>query len=415
MGQSFVPGDIELSEMTLEGEDFFQNFVGFSFQEHLFAPYVKGSVRVAQQQGAQEIFTGEKDSSIVFNTPNGEKRKYSLMRTNNIGNIKTDENQRTRWFDVEILSKHALINNATPNYQKSIKNKQISSVIESIAKEGLGLEIPFNIDKTKGLQGSDNQPLILTQRSPLKHLDELRRLAVSNDDYDGFLLFSGIGDSGGEELNFKSIHELLKKDPVVTLTNLTNFEIGSSMGGMTMENAIEVWMPQQTDAMAKGASFSQGTTKFDINTTKVSYPKYKYGADRQQYGSKTSTNPGKTSGFVNEPHNGLPGTYNVIVEDSRSPDTYRPETAAYTEALFQDMAQNFLTVKIPGNSNLKVGQIVDFDMREDTENNLNKDTKFSGKNLIIGMTHYVGPVSDRPRYVTYLDLVNVQTTNGKIS
>lgn len=413
---SWVPGDVELSDMTLEGTDFYESFTSFHFQEHLFTPYVRGNVRVVQQQGAQNLFDGTKDSSITFNTPEGEKRKYSLMRTDKIGNIQTDENQRTRWFDVGMLSKHVLVNNATPNYQKSVKNKQISSVVESIFKEGLGLEIPMNIDSTRGLAGSDNSPLILTQRSPLMHLDELRRLAVSStQDYDGFLMFSGIGDSGGEEMNFKSIYDILNKDPVFELTNMVNFEVGQTLGGMTMGNAMEIWLPTQTSGAAKGSSFSQGTTKFDVNTLTASYPKYKYGADRQEYGSKTSLNKGKTSGFVNEPHNGMQGTYNVIAEDSRGPDSYRPETAAYTQSLFDDMVQNALTVKIPGNSNLKVGSIVDFQFRENTENFLNKDTQFYGKNMIIGMTHYVGPLSDRPRYVTYLDLVNVQTYNGKVS
>ena len=416
MTDSYVPGDLEIADFKLEGNDYREDFVSFYFQENLFAPYVKGRVRLVGQEGFQSKFDGTKGSSITFSTPNSQKRKYSTLMTKSIGNLMTDESQRTRWMDMEFVSKHLITNNATPNYQKSVKNKQISSIVKTVFQEGLGLEIPLNVDDTRGLQGSDHQPVILTQRSPLMHLDALRQAAVSlKSDYDGFLLFSGIGESGGEEMNFKSVWSLLNSDPVFDLTNYSNHEMRSSLTGITMNNVIESWIPTQTDAMAKMSSFSSGVTKLDINTMQASYPKYEYGASRQQYGSKTSLNPGKTSGFVAEPYNGLPGTKNVITEDSRNYDSYIPETVAYTESLFRDMMQSSITVKVPGNSNLRVGQVINYDMRENTDNVENKDTKFYGKHLIVGMTHYVGPMSDRPRYVTYLDLANIETYNGAIS
>lgn len=407
------PGDIDLSDITLEGIDYSQNFVSMIVQEHIFAPFIKASIQLNQQQGAQALFDGSQDSSITFATPEGGKRRYTL-RTDTVRDVQGDASQRSRNFTVDLVSKHALINNSTPNYQKSFKNQEISGIIESIFKEGLGLEIPLNVSQTRGLQGSDLQPMILTQKSPLMHIADLMRSAISSNNYDGFLAFSGIGGSGGEEMNFKSIFELIKGSSVASISNMTNFEINSSFQTM-MNNAIEIWLPEQTSALAKGAAFSNGTTKFDMNKMIAEIPELVMGIARQALGSQTSLNPGMISGFINEAFNGMPGTSNIIMEDSRRPDSGRAETAPYTEALFSDIMQNALTIKIPGNSNLKIGDIIDFDFRENTDNFLNKDTKFYGKNLIAGITNYIGPMSDRPRYVTYLDLVNIQTYNGKIS
>jgi hypothetical protein len=407
------PGDVEIGSVDVEGKDVSEKFVSMIFQEHLLSPFMRSNVRLNQYEGSQNDFDGSKDSSISFSTPDGKKRKYTI-RMNGISDITSTENQRSRNFSLDFVSPHAILNNATPNYQKSFRNKQISSVIPDILKEGLGLNIPINIDDTKGLHGSDYQPIILTQKSPLKHIADLASMSISDKNYDGFLMFSGIGESGKEEFNFKNIYNILQKPSVATITNLTNYELNSDINNSMMNNAIEIFYSAQSSAMEKGAAFGTGTTRYDVNKAVADVPQLQYGSERQTLGNTTSLNPGKNSGFVTNPYNGMPGTSNIILEDSRRPDSFRAETAPYTQSLLSDMTQNFLTVKIPGNSNLKVGDIIDFDFRENTENFQNKDTKFYGKNLIIGLTNYIGPVNDSPRYVTYLDLVNIQTYNGKV-
>lgn len=390
-------------------------FVSAVVQEHLLSPFVRAKVEVNQYEGMQGSLTGEKKSGITFSTPEGKKRRYSELAVNNVGNYRSDQAQRSRNFVAEMLSSHALGNNATPNYQKSFRNIQISDMVSSVLKDGLNVKIPVNIDPTKGLQGSDYQPIILTQKSPLMHIEDLRRMAVSDKNYDGFMMFSGIGGSGGEEIFFKNVYDMLKGSPVSTITNMTNFEINSDLQAETMHNAIEVFVQTPLGAMEKGPSFGVGTTKYDVQKGVATVPSLDFGRDRQRTGSSTSLNPGNVSYFVNDPVNGMPGTSSMVLEDSRRPDTTRAETAPYTDSLFSDMKQNFLTVKLPGNSNYRLGDIVNFEFRENTDNFLNKDTQFYGKNMVIGMTHYIGPLSDRPRYVTYLDLVNIQTYNGKVS
>lgn len=414
---SYVPGDVEISKVELEGRDFSQNFTSIITKEHIFSPFLKTHVNISQYTGEMGNFDGTQESSVVFNTPDGAKRRYAKMLTNGLFDVTMDDAGRSRNFTSQFLSKHAIINNATPNFQKSFKNKQISGVIESIVKDGLGLEIPFNIDKTKGLHGSDDQPIILTQKSPLRHLDDLRRMAISENNYDGFLLFSGIGKSGGEELNFKSIYDLIKQDPVGELLNLSSYEINSQLDSPLMHNIIEMFHaagPNDQQTYKSGA-FSKNATRYDINNATFDVPGLDAGKKRQKTGSDTSTNPGQVSGYVNDPYNGMPGTYNVLLEDSRRPDSHRAETAPYTESLFADMMSSFFTVKVPGNSNLKVGDIIQYNGRENTDGFLNKDTQVYGKHIITGITNYIGPITDRPRFVTYLDLVNIQSYNGVIS
>jgi len=414
---SYVPGDVEISSLVLEGRDFAENFTKIVTKEHIFAPFVKTLVDVSQYTGEMGNFDGTRESSVVFKTPDGLKRRYEKLLTNGLYDVAIDAAERARNFTTQFVSKHALINSATPNFQKAFKNKQISGVIEGILKDGLGVDLPINIDKTKGLHGSDDQPIILTQKSPLRHIDDLRRMAISDQNYDGFLLFSGIGSSGGEELNFKSIYDMLKKDVVAEITNLSNYEVNSDLGAPIMHNVIEMFMaagPNQQGSFKKGA-FSKNATRYDVNKAAFDVPKLVAGKARQMLGSATSLNPGQVSGFVNNPFNSMPGTYNVLLEDSRRPDSHRAETAPYTEALFADMMTSFFTIKIPGDTNLKIGDIIHYSGRENTDNFLNKDTQVYGKHIITGITNYIGPISDRPRFVTYLDLVNIQSYNGVIS
>ena len=409
------PGDVEFGDLDIEGTDVSQHFFSIVFKEHLLSPFVLGRVALNQYEGMAGNFDGSKKSSIVFGTPNGNKRRYDNMLVNNTSEMGIDDAQRSRNLMSELISKHAITSNFTPNFQKSFKNIQVSDMVNRVLSDGLGMEIPMNIDITKGLQGSDYQPIIMTQKSPLKHIEDLRRMAVSNENYDGFLTYSGIGESGGEEFFFKSVYDLIKGSSVGTLTNLSQYEMNSDLNSPLMNNVMEMYFNNSSNAMDKGHGFSVGTSKFDMHTAVGSVPDLKYGKQRQEYGSSTSLNPGQTSGYVTDPYNGMPGTGNIILEDSRRPDTTRAATAPYTESLFTDMKQKFLTVKIPGNSNYKVGNIIDFEMRENTDMFVNKDVSYWGKNMIVGMTNYVGPIGDRPRYVTYLDLINIQTYNGQVS
>lgn len=416
MPKSHVPGDVDVMDVVLEDTDMSSNFTSMYFKEHILSPIMKGRVTINQFTGDMGKFDGTKPSKITFKTPEGDKRTYDSVLTDKLNNVSMDDAQRSRSFDVNLVSSHGILNNATKNFQKSFKNKEISSVIGDVLKNGLGLSIPLNIDNTKGLQGSDDQPMILTQKSPLMHIEDLRKLAISQNDYDGFVFFSGIGQSGKEELNFKSIYDLLKGNPVIDISNYTSFEMNSSLETPLMQNAMEIFLAQSNyGGLNKTGSFSQNATRYDINTGKFDIQNLKIGPARQELGSQTSLNPGKVSGYVVKPYNGMPGTKNVLLEDSRRPDSGRAFTAPYTESLFADMLQNFTTVKIPGNSNLKVGDVVNFEMRENTDSFLNKDTENYGKQLVIGVTNYIGPVSDRPRYVTYLDLVNIQPYDGVVS
>jgi hypothetical protein len=410
---NFNPGDIIINKVMLEGKDYSQNMVNMVFHEHILSPMMKGFVQLSQYTGSQNNFDGSKPSNISFNTPSGQQITYNLV-TNGIKNV-LNMSDRARNFTVDLVSPHAIMNNATPNYQKSFKNKQISDVIRSILTEGLGMKIPMNITDTKGLHGSDNQSIILTQKSPLRHIEDLRKMAISNQNFDGFLMFAGIGASGKEEFNFQTIYDLIKGSVVAEITNLSHFEINSNVSNSIMNNVIEQWLPQQTDAMAKGSAFSTGATMFDINKATAMIQQVTSGLARQKDISSTSLNPGKTSGFVTDPHNGLASTSNVVLEDSRRPSSSKATTGPYTQSLMADMMQNYMTIKIPGNSNLRLGQIVNYGYRENTDTFLNKDTKFYGKNMVTGITHYIGSLNDSPRYVTYIDTVNVQTYNGKIA
>lgn len=415
MSTSNNPGDVNINQVMLEGSDFINNFVSMTFYEHILSPIMKGMVRVNQYTGAQSKFSGNTNSTISFGTPSGQTRTY-VLSTNGIKGVEpNDDAQRSRNFTVDLVSPHALVNNATPNYQKSFKNKQLSTVVQSILSDGLGLKIPLNIDETKGLHGSDYLSYILTQKSPLAHIEDLRRLAISSQNTDGFLMFSGIGSSGAEEFFFKTIYNLIQESPIATITNKTKFELNSAFGSSMFNNVIEQWLNQQTDALSKGSSFSSGTTMFDVNKATAKISQVPVGPQRQQTISSTSLNPGKVSGFVTSPHNGMAATSHVILEDSRRPLSNKAPVSPFTAALMADMSQNYLTIKIPGNTNLNIGQVVNYDYRENTDMFMNNDTKFYGKHLIAGITHYIGPITDQPRHVTYLDLVNIQTNNGTIT
>lgn len=403
------PGDVEIINLTIDGKDFKDKILSIMVTEHIFTPMLKATVTLIQTEGDQSTFKFNDSSSatLSFRTPSAQTRTYDLI-VNKVGNAESGESQRTRKFSVEMVSKHAAKAAATPNYQKAYKNQTIADYTKALVSE-LGIQ-NVDIGQTRGLQGGSpsegKNPIITASNNPFAHLNNFKNMAVGMNQSDAMMMYSAIGANGQETFVFKPLTELLKGSGSETITNNTKFEINSQLTSTMWNNIIDKIYPQQRSAL-------------DNEALNKSHTNYKFGTGQPIQSplgtSKQASVPGLNSaasyGF--QPINGK-GSSTVRLENPVNPPTYRGESQPNTEAILANMKTGGITLKIPGNSNIKVGDIVTLDLREDTDNFLNRDTRYNGKNIVNSVISFIGPPLDNPRYVTILNVTNIQPSNGTI-
>lgn len=409
MTQNQNPGDVYISSLTIDGTDFKDKLLSLSVIEDIFSPMIMAEATVIQVQGDQTSFQFNENSKaqLSFNTPSGNKRNYDLI-VNEIKNPQMQENQTTRKFTIQMVSKHSATAASTLNYQKSIKNKTITDIVKLVGSEALKLGIPFNVSTTRGIQGGDNQPIILSQLNPFKHLQNLASMAAGTKNADAFMVYSSIGSSGGEEMNFKALSELLQQSPVATITNKTSYEINSTLNQSMINNIIDIKYPKQNSVLDTLRSRQAIATSYDRSShagTKLQTPT---GSIRE------GSTPGLNNSTVAYNNSGARLHSAVVMKDGSRPPDYRAETSPYTQNILSNMQKGGVMVKIPGNSNIKVGDIINLELRENTDNFYNNDTRYYGKNIVTSINSFIGPLLDNPRYVSVLSLTNLKTADGSI-
>lgn len=399
------PGDVNLGSVSIDGNDVSHMVAGMQFEESVFSPLSIGRIVLYQQHAIQQNLTGENAVDAVFSHPDGPLRRYS-MALDAVRNQQPTMNQTARMLTLETVSLHAVKSMATA-FQGAFTGRPISSVVESVLRDGLGIDVPINVDATKGVLD-----VVLSEQSPIHLVNRLAQRAVSQtSDTDGFLFFSGIGGSGGEEISFRSIASLLEQETAHVIENLTATEARSSLSDLTWNNVIDYFVPNQMRSMDAVQPFATEVAEYDIASGR-----YRVNSSRPDQRSFPSGNPGRGRTVAGwQPFAGRSRFRSVVIGDSTRPPTHLAEASAKTRALMSDLQQSFVRFRVPGNSGIRVGQVIDLRLRENTGGRAAPDSRLSGRSLVTGVTSYVGPSTNPLRYVTTVTASNIETTNLRIA
>lgn len=410
------PGSVEISSISLPGVGDVSNFlVSCTITESIDSPGVICRLDVNQQQGLQGSIQGG-DAKIRFSSVDGKPRTYNLA-FNNFSSGTDSPNQKNKTQTIELVSNDMIKNYTNSNYQKAHKNTKVSDMIQTTLKNGLKTDKKINVSDTIGMRGTDNMTYVQTQRTPIEHVHRLSQYnAVGKNKDDSFMSWLAIGDSGKEEWNIKTLSELTKQGPVATYRNDTITERNKGLGGGDQFTIIEVMRGAGTQTMSRAAGgHYEQPTKFNMTSVSGDRARNPIGDGMESKVAKMGPNsPGRSFGQSD----GKAATRRISWEDSRESGKNLgnvPDTSASRRSGVDNLNQGAVTVKVPGNSNISVGQMIQLDLRESNESGQNLDTDQSGKHLVTGVTHYIGPVTDNPRYVTYITCSNITGAKKKFA
>ena len=416
MPQNNDPGSVEISGISLPGAgDVTKFLVSCTVTESIDSPGVICRLDLNQQQGLQGSITGG-DAKIRFSSVDGKPRTYNLA-FNSFSSGTDSPNQKNKNQTVELVSNDMIKNYTISNYQKAHKNTKVSDIITSTLKNGLKTDKKINVSDTIGMRGTDNMTYVQTQRTPIEHINKLSKFnAVGKNKDDSFVSWVGVGDSGKEEWNVKTLSELTKQGTVASYRNDTVLERNTTLGGGDQFTILQVMRGSGTQTMARAAGgHHEQPTKFNMTGMSGDRARNPIGDGMESIAAKMGPNsPGRSYGQAP----GKAATRRISWEDSRESGNNLgnvPDTSAARKSGVDNLNQGAVTVKVPGNSNINVGQMIQLDLRESNESGMNLDTDQSGKHLVVGVTHYIGPHTDNPRYVTYITCSNISGAGKKMA
>lgn len=411
--QRFNIGEVFIDKAIIAGVDVKHVIEHASFDESIFVPGIRGVVQIVQAQGMESLMgpnIGSAPAIFSFRSEKGPKRIYKMTVSTTSGEPVV--NQKSRQITFELVSDHLLRSKGT-NYQKSYHAEptQISNMVQAIASDasiGLGFGGPINISKTVGLSN-----MLIESQSPLEAIDLLRNYAASSSQGDAFTAFSAIGASGVEEFFFKPMSEMLQSMSNIVITEKDFLEINHSLDpmGELFRNVIDYKTENTSDSANKGEAVYQANY-FDMLTGKyIINPLMDL---LTQQSKNPSANPGKTR---NKNPDGLlsskKGSSNrTFLKRNDQADNQLDKTYGGGRSVLGADTSSSTHARIPGDSSINVGMCVNYQKRENTQTIPSKDGMNSGKQLVAGVSHEIGPANETPRYTTVISMMNISPGGG---
>jgi hypothetical protein len=387
--QTFKIGDIDLLDTTKI------NMIGFNIYEDILNPLGPyGEVIIVDQtdQAGTKKLNGKEDVKISFKSFSGDtvnlKFKAFINSDASDGSAIGYGSSHSKEYTIKFISEEAL--NAQGNRVSKSFDEPTSSMVQKIVKENLKSSDSIEIaESTKKL----------THDFPDKH--PLEAIRILNDLHVGtksksslFFLFKQI-DGGKTKYVFDSPDNLFKKSPVATLTQRP---LGLGESQQDRQDSIQ-WLniPKTFDSSVRAAS-------------KAQYPHYNYATgvphdpNRKPIKPQVADSPVYDQGREQDKEYKIHHGHNAFNQkDKEGPNG---EARANRADYIAHLAQNYATLKVPGNSKIKLGSVIDLKLSNKADDNKpDGEKQINGKALVVAIRHKVLPLGQPNRYTMILGVV----------
>jgi hypothetical protein len=401
----FQPGDVYVEKVSITGSRGTVDVRPFLFTaaiyESILTPGIVAEIVLHESNDITNILpiVGEETLSITFSTPTRGSATYEMIINKMKGEFAGD-NLRNKIYTLECASPH-ILNDKSTVVNKSW-NTQISTMITEIFNNYLKPQKSLTVDApTNGIQ-----TFIAPNKRPLAAIDMLRRRATSAQNQSGAYLFF----ENRDEFKLTTLETLFQGstgDRVYTQQAAANY----SENSITFNSIISLNFEQQFDSAAKLAAggVASEVRQFDFHLLKM--VKNIVNIDESSYSraDSGSTTSGTFKGQFNKPGR----TYTIPTDSSKAP-TGIPETAPHQGAMAALAGQGSVLFNVPGDSQLKVGEMCELKVyiRTSSTGNEELEPNISGKYLITRLRHQINHPKAKPRYICAIEAVKASYKEG---
>jgi len=406
MADGYNPGDVIVDKLTITSADgsslsLQSSFISASVYESIFVPCMVADIVVLDtndQLGNIKITGGEK-VEFSFKVPGGQLASYKFV-VEDTGDISASTGaQKSKQYTIKCASEEIM--NDHNHLQKSFKSKQIDDSVEKILKEYLKSKKKLDKEATKG-----SQSVMVPNYNGFKAIDFIRRRAVSSTHKSGSYVFFETRDGANQIFKFCTIEKLFEGSPIKEFKQ--SDAVGNDARGQTDNNIIAYQVPKQSSAKEllsiggkhRVATFDVRTQKYTTKDTTPDPKKFKTGGK----GDPSSQEVKKARDDAKIP----PQSFIPVDSSSGNRElTNIPESTAENRAYLGMLMQNAMKIRVPGDSKLTVGNMVNANIpvKSGTTESKQNDKLLSGKFLITRLHHRIGGQTERPRYTCIMELV----------
>lgn len=432
------PGDVIIDEITLQSYTGFKMslaglFDNFTIYEDIYSNFMSGSITLIESMNIVKHFPiiGAETLTIVYRTPWGGKNPVRLtFRTFKISAQVETSQQANQLVRIEFVSPQAIWSMQS-KVSKSYKAMRVSDMVNSIYRDYLAsdttedplktqvrmVDVVGGSSITRSLSSSDSKvPLATIQQTydtrsyvipywtPLYTINWLSHRARSLSDltHCDYVFYE---NSDGH--HFVPLSLLKKARPEFTYTNYPKglrSEKGERMIEHEQRNVLTMNVSSITDKIKQQhmATFASTILTHDLTTKSFNTAEYSYDTKYAEVGShlnKYRMLPlGKTD-YTRSPLSCLKYYPNSTYAMSGIVKAAEPEeTILFRQSLLSQMNSIVLTLECWGDTNVKVGQVIDFIplAKESAKNNDKFDDDYlKGRYLVTSIRHLVTDRSHR--------------------
>lgn len=388
-------GDIKVNTLQVGPIDLLNplvcHYAGFNIYEDIYQIYgPNAEIRVTDFNDAlgKSNLNGDEDIDIsfrLFDLPSDTLNfKFKCFENVNLDDRSTRDRgaMKAKMYDIRCISEEYLVAQARGNVQKSYNEPIFTAVEDLVKKTGFMSKKGFSCDdptKGKVRHVATGHPMSIYQQ-----LNE-RAVSISNKS-SAYVLFVS-----NNIYKYCTIEQLCKKPPVVFLKQTNTLATGSteqqklnSITSILVNTSF--FTPPRAKSVTKMAAYDPVTGKA---TFPSSLPKSFIHLGNKVYSEEGIPGPPKWGQQAVTQHDRVNNLTSTDIAEARQ------NRAAYLAYL----AQNSADILIPGNPNIKLGDVINIQIpNKSTNHDGYTEKQFNGPVLVTAIRHIIHPLTHQPRY-----------------
>lgn len=403
--KNYEIGDVVIKDITLSNKntDAAINPSGqiysIDIYEDFNSPTLYAEITFNDQIGLINNFPiiGEEIFEITFTTPGLPYTTTYKFNTFAVSDVQQQMNNKGYSYVVKCVSKEQLTQsniNITHSYKETIDN-----VVENVLRRYLKTDKTLNIDPCKG-----NENIVFPKITPFVAIDIVRKRAV----HPKYVSSSFVFFENQDGFNFKCIEQMMEdgKEKIgpKKFYYFSNGQKDKSTEALMFRNIIDYENIGRTDItdMIQEGGIKNRVKYFDIFTKKVddiTFDMTQKFSSMVSGGNKNSLNitPSTIKEFADKP------TFNFYIpKDSNRKENFLENMMGARLAYQKLFNSNFVRVYIPGDSSIKVGDVIELNLPEasGTTDSKGEDKLVGGNYIVTRLRHNLTTVGKAKHYIS---------------
>jgi len=402
-------GDINITTLTIGSLNLLDpsvgTLVGFNIYESILQPLgPHAEIRFLDYNDSivKSNINGKEDVTISFSNINTDTVTYKFKLLKKNYNDKTDKNQASGLYkeiDFHLVTAEFL--NSQGNRINYSNETQTSSMVNDMLTKFLKTDKQVDIqEQTKG-----NRRLVFKNEHFIDVYRKLNNEHVSSD-HKSSCYATFVQGGAQQKYVFATFEKLFEGSTVATLKQQNTLATKSASEDEKQNSIMWFKAPETFNTLPRSFSVAQKrgydpTTGKGFNQKPQPEPKF-VTADS----SKIYDKPPNDANFV--------PVHTILDSSNNKEQTYVDDARKYRTMFLSHLAQNYADMEVPGNSNIKLGTMIQMDIPNKNVNNKGQDQEkqMDGKALVVNIRHKIRPNGTSPRHTMILRVVKGSWKEG---